>query len=516
MSRTRNAISFLVLLAFVVAVQWFGGAYQAEFAEDSDESGHYVTGLMLHDYFAAGLPWPPMEFAQRFHNHYPRVALGHWPPLFYVLQAAWMSVFHEGRASMLLFIAVIAALWALLCLNLFARFMPGTASWVAVVFLLCTTEALRSSRMVMSDSLMALLILAGLCALARLIDHPGWKWSVIFGLLASAAIFTKGTGVLLAPLPLLAVFALRRWDLLKSPWFWLPALIVLATCGPWYTLAPYALHEKAGRFGSPGIRDFRMLSAFRYMGSQFTWPFFALAMTGWLRTAARIFRGEEKSGFWALGTTIIPAAWAFHVSIGAWHARHLLAIFPFTVLFAAIAFEWLLTLLPARPTAFRPIAAVLLLAFAGYSVASMPKKPHRGMDQVAAEILRRPEFAKSRLMVASTAAGEGAFVTEIAMGERRPGHYVQRSYKELAQPFLIGRHATATMHGPEETMNHFRKQPGTVLIYDPASNRDVNGKAIAAMLGRYPNQWRDVFAQPGTGTKGEPIRVLVQVAVLGQ
>jgi hypothetical protein len=42
---------------------------------------------MVHDY-VLDFPWPnPLRFAQAFYDYYPKVAFGHWPPFFYVVEA---------------------------------------------------------------------------------------------------------------------------------------------------------------------------------------------------------------------------------------------------------------------------------------------------------------------------------------------------------------------------------------------------------------------------------------------
>jgi len=71
------------------ALQWVAGAFRSGFGANPDEPAHYVTGLMVRDYVAQLLPGSPIAFAQNYYLHYPAVAFGHWPPMFYVLQALW-------------------------------------------------------------------------------------------------------------------------------------------------------------------------------------------------------------------------------------------------------------------------------------------------------------------------------------------------------------------------------------------------------------------------------------------
>jgi hypothetical protein len=113
--------TFLVFLAAAVSLQWFAGAYGADFAGDPDEPAHYVTGLMVRDYIAAGMPGPPLRYAQAYYSHYPKVGLGHWPPVFYAVEAAWMLAFSGSRASVLVLLATISAFAALLLYREAAR-----------------------------------------------------------------------------------------------------------------------------------------------------------------------------------------------------------------------------------------------------------------------------------------------------------------------------------------------------------------------------------------------------------
>jgi len=510
----RNATGFLVLLALIVLGQWLGGAYHAEFAEDPDESAHYVTGLMVRDYVGAGFPWPPMEFAERFHAQYPRVALGHWPPFFYGIESVWMLLFGEGRTSILVLIAAIAAGWALLCRNLFGRFWGRCECWLAALFLIAMPDVLRASRMVMAEILVALLTLAALWMLHKLVDEPCGRWSVLFGVLASAAVLTKATGVLLAPLPILSVITLRRWSLVRSPWFWLPAVMVIVVCGPWYAFAPYALHEKMVRFGGTGLRGSRIIDFFVYLATQISWAGLAIALAGWWITASRVARREEKSSFWILALWTIPVACAFRLTIGAWHTKHLVTIAPLLLLFAGVGLHRVLDRLGRSRLVVGWLIAACIFVVMGQHFAGMGKKQERGMGRVAEEILRRPEFAGKPLLVVSDAAGEGAFVAEIAMREKRPGHVVQRGYKALTIYTRMGRWVRARFQGPEEMMHYFLDSPDVALVFDPTSRREIHGRMTSQMLEAYPEHWREAFAQPrldqSPGPGAEPIRIFLR------
>src|SRR5215471_5652765 len=78
---SSTAVGF-VLFGLALFLQWLGGAYHNEFAGYPDEGAHFVTGLMLRDIVAQRQLTSLQQFAENYYLHYPKVALGHWPPFF--------------------------------------------------------------------------------------------------------------------------------------------------------------------------------------------------------------------------------------------------------------------------------------------------------------------------------------------------------------------------------------------------------------------------------------------------
>src|SRR5882672_8564885 len=91
------------------ALQWVAGAFRSGFGANPDEPAHYLTGLMVRDYVAQFFPGPPIAFAQNYYLHYPAVAFGHWPPMFYVLQAFWTLAAPVSHSSLLVLMAALTA-----------------------------------------------------------------------------------------------------------------------------------------------------------------------------------------------------------------------------------------------------------------------------------------------------------------------------------------------------------------------------------------------------------------------
>lgn len=229
-----SAAVWLFLLLATILWQWMGGAYAAGWDGHADEPAHVITGLMVRDYLAAGCPWPPMPFAEQYYVHYPKVALGHWPPFFYLVSAFWMLLLPPARPSLLLLMAAIGASTAALVYELL-KGETRRSTALAFALVLTTLPVIRQSHsMVMSDGLVALLCLAATWFYARYLESSDLRGALMFGVLAGLAVLTKGTGVVLFAVPPLAVTAQRRWDLFRQWRFWVPAIAVIAIAAPWY------------------------------------------------------------------------------------------------------------------------------------------------------------------------------------------------------------------------------------------------------------------------------------------
>src|SRR4051812_44677913 len=144
----RALIVFIVAFDLAFLMQKWSGAYDSEFGAHPDEAAHCVTGLFVRDAFAeagkyvrGGFHGSPAavakEFADEFYQHYPKVALGVWPPAFYVLQAAWTFPFGASRFSLMLLMAALAAGVATIIFEATTRRFGTWPAVAAVVVWMC-------------------------------------------------------------------------------------------------------------------------------------------------------------------------------------------------------------------------------------------------------------------------------------------------------------------------------------------------------------------------------------------
>ncbi len=224
----------LPLWAAVVALQMVNGTYWNEFGGHPDEAGHYVTGLMVRDFLASGQWQDPLSFAKNHYLHYPKGALGHWPPVFYGIEAAWTLVAPPSRASMLLLMALLTALLAATLYQTLRQELTPLVAGAAALLLLAVPIIRVSSGMMMAEIPLALFDFWAVLCFGRYLDTERWSDAAAFGLCAALAILTKGSGLALALVPPIAILLTWRFHLLARPSLWCSAGIVMLLCAPWY------------------------------------------------------------------------------------------------------------------------------------------------------------------------------------------------------------------------------------------------------------------------------------------
>ncbi len=434
---------FPLFLAVAIGLQALDGAYRCEFGGHPDEAGHYVTGLLIRDFIARAKVGNPMAYAKTYYAYYPKVALGNWPPGFYLLQAAWTLPFGAGRTQVLVLMAGIAALVAALIAGVAAGRVPRPlAAACGLVFLLLPLVQSYAA-MVMTEPTIALLALLATVFWARYLAAERPADAIAFGVLAAACILTKGTGFLLAGVPVLSVLVARRWSLLKRFSFWLSAVVVGILAGPW-TLLTLHFAKEGWEEGKPSLSF--TLSAIPYYAGKLHQalgsPLLALLLLGLGVALVRAWRDGRKAALETAVAALALSVYLLHILVPCGHeARHLIPLLAAgAVLIAIGAKEVWLRLGATRlgRTGEAVVLVVLVAVVFGFQTFALPAKGYAGFQAVAEQILATPEDAKTVLFVSSDARGEGMFISEVAMREKRPGHHVLRASKLLASSSWSG------------------------------------------------------------------------------
>lgn len=493
---TSSLIALTLFFGVAVGLQWLSGAYSAEFGGYPDEPAHYVTGLMIRDYLAAGMPAHPMKFAENYYLHYPKVALGWWGPVLHLVIGVWMLVFSCSRVSVLLLMASITSALAFTLYRVVEREFSFAAGVAAGVLLTSLPLVQASTGMVMADSLVALLAFWAALCFGRFLDTEKARYSILFGVFASLCILTKGNGMSLVFVPPLALFLSRRLHLLRRWAFWVPGLIVLVLAGPWQFIWVPVLPTRSLTWGF--IWAF-LRSMVRLLG---LWLFPLIAM-GVLTRIIAPFRRKAVTGAWTAAAGLWIGVWVFH-AVSPWamvEARLLILAVAPAVMFLVASLAWVAARLPLPGLSYPHKAALAgllaALIFAAESFAIPPKYYH-GFTELAQVLLARSELRSSVFLISSQAGGEGLFISEVAIREPRPGHVILRASKVLGQSDWAGRNYRLLQRSPEEVMTYLESIPVRVVVVDlePGPRQVPHHLQLIQTLKRYSERWEFLGRYP--------------------
>jgi hypothetical protein len=503
-SRVLAAASVVVVagMLFLIGVGLAsrGGVFRSELTRESDEPAHYITALMVRDYVAQGMPAKPLAFAKNYYLHYPKVAFGHWPPVFYVFQAAWMLIFGVSRTSVL---CLMLATTALLGATLYAVVSRALGSWLAglaaAVLLVCLPLVQSFSGVLMSDMLVALLSFWAVLTWARYMEAPSWRLAAAFALFSAATILTKGNGFALALVPPVAIVVCRRWDLMKRASLYGSAILILVASAPWSIITSGLVVPTWQYELGPG---------FVATASWFLWsnllraPGILVSAFGLVGVWAKIigpYRARRVESLWGAAFAQIIAVWVFHAVVPAGlEQRYILASFGPWLMFAAAGIQWISERLRERILPARSWAAVLWVA-AGVAffatVFVIPQKHRLGLQEVAEELTSNPEFRNSVILCSSEGNGEGILISEVAMREARPGHIMLRASRMLAESDWNGRNYKLKMNTPAEIQRFLEEAAVDVVVLDVKPDHGFEHHKLLLGTIREPG-WRRIAVYP--------------------
>ncbi len=509
-ARALRGLLFLIFVALVVVViavqQRAMGGYAAELsANNADEASHFISGLMLADYVRAGLP-NPLAFARDYYVHFPKVGIGHWPPLYYLLEGALFLVLPPMTSVALLLPAVLGALLVVGAGWVTARTL-GPLQGLAVAVVLLVQPLLREATLViMLDLPVALLALAAALAYASYLTRPRWQSAALFAVLASAAILTKGTGAALALLPPLAVLFSGRFDLLKKGSFWLPVPLVGVLAGPW-TLATYGM--AAAGFQYPWGLGFTQLAARTYADGLLTHAselLVGLAGFGLLFALRAGWQRRAGADLWVALAALTVGTLAFQCLVPAGlDARYLLPVIAPLAMLAAFGGTALLGLITSGwPTLVGLVVSLVLLLGALPALLVSVHKLPTGMDAAAQALLARG-VANPLVLVGADAEGEGGLIAAVAQRDRARKTYVLRGSKLLATSDWNGAHYTPTYADPAALLAGLDDLGVGVVAVDtaPGSQAVLHNRQLLEAAAAFPDRFRLLAAYPRADGTGE-------------
>lgn len=465
---------FLIALFFQVR----SGAWRSDFGGHADEGAHVVTSLMVRDYLGGGFIGQPhpMRYAEEYYARFPKVALGHYPPGFYLVAASILLPFRAGAALLLLMSAIAAS--AGMLVTWFGRrlgFGRVSAVLLAVTYLLLPQTRTYTS-LVMADLLLVLFTLLAARSFLRFLDSGTTGDSILFGCWAAGAILTKGSAVGLAFLPPLAIFFSGKLSRFFVPRLWLAPVPVLVLALPWIWLT-LGITREGMQGGDPASWASRSA------------PFYSSALiheTGWIALSAllsaifltikrfwqmRCGERDEVAVLWALllAGAVVPIL----VPTGFDH-RYLMPLVPSILLLGAWGVSSLLgRRIRSTSGAWQQqlsvaLFLILVLAETARPVWKFYTGASTSIDLILAAVEERGGDPRGvvRILVISDATGEGALVAAGALvGPKRLR--MDRGSKFLARSDWMGRGYASAFKSPGELREQLVAGTFEFLVIDP-------------------------------------------------
>jgi hypothetical protein len=436
----------------IIGLQISGGAYHAEFDAQPDEAAHFITGLMVYDFLAALPLQNPYTWAQHYYLHYPKVAIGHWPPGFYTIEGLWWLLFPPSRGTALLLNATLMLLAGIIFYRLLRAFAAPWLCLAATLLLIATPVVEQSFSQTMADvpCLLWSVLLAD--AIVRLTRTPSFGSASLVALWLICGLLTKGTGASLVLAPVIACLIIGQWRILKSRFMLSAAAAVVLLGFGWYILENVVFHENLRNLGGVAV-------AAPWMGGiipTLVGPgFFMLACGG---VCVALLRRRPVA--------VASAGILLSIGITAWflramnEPRHFIIVIP-----ALLALSVELLVWARSRTQFGLLLGLPALAL--FPFVSYFQQPH-GFSSLLKQI-HRP----ARMLVSSNGAGEGAWIAEVALGERRPASVVVRASKTLVSEEWNGEDYRLITKTPEEIGARLDELAIEAVIVDTEAQQNI-------------------------------------------
>jgi 4-amino-4-deoxy-L-arabinose transferase-like glycosyltransferase len=490
---------FAVFTSFAIGLQAWSGAFEADLAGDPDEAAHAVTALMVRDYLAEGLGQSPLGFANLYYESFPKVALGHYPPVYYGLASLPLLAWTSPTALLVLQAALFGILMALIWATTKDRLTYAGAATACVITAISPISQ-DLCIWVMSDLLLMVLCTTSILVWLSYLNSPSLGRSLLFGALAGLAMLTKGSALFLALLPPVSIALLGMWQELKTWRWWAAAAPVLLLAGPWFFLSLRITSEGMSHLG---FSEF-LPAALQYYGRELP------AATGWpvlLAVAALVVlkalsasRRQPLSAIeavaiaWALGgaaiVLLVPAGMS---------ARYLFPILP---PLAILAVRGVRMLTSRRPGLQLPALAALAVGCAA-QFGTPDLKAESGFGIAVTKMMEAREGAtQGRWLVSSDPRGEGAVIAAaaFALPSRAPSPLtVLRTSKELTNTDWMGRAYQAGFEGTKELAAHLRDRGIDLVFFDeslPSKWQKAHHQLLGQTLEAESDEWGVVLTQP--------------------
>lgn len=491
MAARHHAAWFLLYLCLTFVIQWRAGAYFDDFSATSDEPAHFSSALAIHDYLSDGFRYSPVEFLYRMYARYPKIAIGHWPPGFYLIMALWMFLLGTTRTSVLILIALFAAVAAeVIRASVRNCTTPAAAAVSPLLGLLLPASSLYIGS-VMLEVPLVLFGAVSAYAVTRLLETHGWSWAIWAGLSLSAAICTKGNALALVPAYVVAVITAAGWKSLFRIRFVIPLVITAVLCAPVYLLSLKATAHFSRAHAGIAFTTLAMKIYPVAVWHQFGPVLITVIGIGlvWVSSAPN----ERHRPIWIVATCWLVFTIVFHLPVPTGiELRYFAVGLPPICWFGAAGISALEHF--RRPLGWTALTAVLCVC--ATNLAQIHWRARGGMAAAIQTVLDLggSQMNKGVFVAGSDASGEGRAIAEGFESDRHHRFVFLRATQYISESDWMGRQYSLRLHGPVEVEKQLRSIPASFIVVQHQHSKFSNEVSLTEdTVNRYTSEWTRVF-----------------------
>ena len=508
-------VYFAAFLIMCLLLQTNVGAFNADLGRTGDESGHFVTSVMVFDFLSGRHFWHPLSFAINYYQHFPRVAIGHWPPFFYVLQALFFFFAGPSLPSACVLQAVIGAAAAGVPASLAYRRWGAVAGFFAGCLVLLSPPFADMVSTVMVDNLCGLMILLSALAWAKFWKERNWTSALVLTGISICTALTKGNALGLVLMPAIFCCLNRNAGILRCYKTWVAAVVIGVVVIPWYVLT-YKMtaagfeYSFGWRFTSLALPEYST-----FLLSAIGIPALA-GLLVMLWRLARTRREEQDPYLTALASAVISLFVFQAIAPAAINARYLMSLLPAAAPLAVggialigravedyvgrFEFDWH----KRAPAAITSLFVGIVVSISLVATPAVSRVEPTEMRS-AAKAVFMSGASNPLVLVCANPDSEGAFIAAFAELEPAPRHYVIRGSQAFATMSWINTGYRSFVTSPSQVKQWVDgHQIGWLVIERSRRSMDwSHNRTVAALVDSKPTNWRQAAYFQYAGDKVE-------------
>jgi hypothetical protein len=445
-----------------------------------DEPSHFLNSYLIWSYVHGALGQNPIAYAQEFYFHYPKISIGHWPPLYYALLSGIFFLLPHDPIFPFVVNILITIFPAVLIIGLMRQIAGPEWAFLGALWFVMVPINLEGISSLMLDHAVAVLALLGAITWSRYTERPRLLWALLYGAITGAAILVKGNGWLLGVFPLAHMTLSGRWRLLLKPATYAGALLALSLALPWYY---FTYKISAEGFNYDWGLSFIALALRFYASALYAnvGAFGLLAAVGGAVAAIVQREQSELRNIAILCVSLIVSTVVFHAIVPvALQDRYMAPTIPPLIMLGTIGISFAIRRFVQRAAkrVATLVALALLLVPGATFLSTTQGKIDLRMADVAESVLGA--YEGRIIVIDGDSSAEGALAAEIAIREREPRTYVVRASMLLATSDFMGHRYELKGHSAEEVLDALEALGASVVVV--ASGEGVGKWPHSALL----------------------------------